>query len=317
VTIWQTWRQTFRSEPRRLRAYEGARLEDIARLGTLAEAWGRVKANNGGPGGDGVTIAELAPEIESSLEELSKSLLGEVYKPQKIRRAFIKKANGGRRPLSIPAVIDRVAQTAAMLALEPEMDVRMSETSLAYRVGRGPPQAIRAVEAGFAQRLGWTVDADIKSYFDTIWHRQLMTDLAIWIDDERILRLLLKWLRTFGWRGRGVAQGAPISPLLANLYLHPFDRLMAVNGWRVVRYADDFVVQTTNEVAARRALKDVERLLRGRGLALNMEKTRIVGPDKPLVFLGVALRTSTVVSGDIGQALPTIGTDKTDDRGAL
>lgn len=114
-----------------------------------------------------------------------------------------------------------------MLAIEPELDSRMSETSLAYRVGRGPPQAIKAVETAFAEGLGWTVDADIKSYFDTIWHRQLMTDLAIWIDDERILRLVLKWLRTFGWRARGVAQGAPISPLLANLYLHPVDRLMA------------------------------------------------------------------------------------------
>jgi len=200
-------------------------MEDIASLETLAEAWSRVRANKGGPGGDGVTIAELAPDIERSLEALSKSLLAETYRPHKIRRAFIWKASGGKRPLSIPAVIDRVAQTAAMLALEPEMDQRMSETSLAYRVGRGVPEAIRAVEAAYAAGLGWTVDADIKSYFDTIWHRQLMTDLAIWIDDERILRLLLRWLRTFGWRGRGVAQGAPISPLLANLYLHPVDRL--------------------------------------------------------------------------------------------
>ena len=125
-----------------------------------------------------------------------------------------------------------------------------------------------------------------------------MTDLAIWIDDERILRLLLKWLRTFGWRGRGVAQGAPISPLLANLYLHPFDRLMAVNGWRVVRYADDFVVQTANEAAAKRALKDVERLLRGRGLALNMQKTRIVGPEVPFPFLGSTLRSSQSIPLD-------------------
>ena len=290
MTVWQTWRQAFRTDPKRLRVYEGTRLEDIARVETLAEAWGRVRANKGGPGGDGVTIAELAPEIERSLEALSAALLGETYRPHKIRRAFIKKANGGRRPLSIPAVIDRVAQTAAMLALEPEMDARMSETSLAYRIGRGPPQAIKAVEAAFAEGLIWTVDADIKSYFDTIWHRQLMTDLAIWVDDERILRLMLRWLRTFGWRGRGVAQGAPISPLLANIYLHPFDRLMAVNGWRVVRYADDFVVMTESLSNAKRAMKDVERLLRGRGLALNAEKTRIVPPDQPLLFLGQTLR---------------------------
>lgn len=292
MTVWQTWRQAFRSRPKRMRVYEGTRLEDIASLETLAEAWSRVRANKGGPGGDGVTIAELAPAIEGSLEALSAALLAETYKPMKIRRAFIRKANGGKRPLSIPAVIDRVAQTAAMLALEPEMDARMSETSLAYRVGRGPPQAIKAVEVAFAEGLTWTLDCDIKSYFDTIWHRQLMTDLAIWIDDERILRLLLKWLRTFGWRGRGVAQGAPISPLLANLYLHPFDRLMAMNGWRMVRYADDFVVLAASEKEAAKAQKDVERFLRGRGLELNRDKTRLVPPREDLVFLGQTVRAT-------------------------
>jgi group II intron reverse transcriptase/maturase len=287
VTVWQTWRQTFRAEkPTRLRVYEGARLEDIARVEALAEAWGRVRANKGGPGGDGVTIQELAPEIERSLEELSATLLAETYRPHKIRRVFIRKPSGGMRPLSIPAVIDRVAQTAAMLALEPEMDARMSEASLAYRVGRGVPQAIAALDAGHNAGLVWTVDCDIEKYFDTIWHRQLMTDLAIWIDDERILRLLLRWIRTFGWRGRGVAQGAPISPLLANLYMHPVDRLMATMGWRMIRYADDFVVLTASEGEAKRALADIERYLRGRGLALNREKTKIVPPGKEIVFLG-------------------------------
>ena len=295
MTVWQSWRQAFRAEPKRLRVYEGARLEDIARVETLAEAWGRVRANKGGPGGDGVTIGELAPDIEQSLEELSKALLAETYRPQKTRRAFIRKANGGLRPLSIPAVIDRVAQTAAMLAIEPEMDARMSDTSLAYRIGRGPPHAIKAVEAAHNAGSVWTVDADIKSYFDSIWHRQLMTDLAIWIDDERILRLLLRWLRTFGWRGRGVAQGAPISPLLANLYLHPVDRLMATMGWHMIRYADDFVVLTASAGEASRALRDAERYLRGRGLILNREKTRIVPPGTEFVFLGQTLRATPVV----------------------
>jgi group II intron reverse transcriptase/maturase len=292
VTLWQTWRQAFRAAPRRARICEGARLEEIARVETLAEAWGRVRANKGGPGGDGVTIDDLAAGIELSLEDLSKKLLGETYRPRKLRRAFIRKASGGKRLLSIPAVIDRVAQTAAMLVLEPEMDARMSETSLAYRVGRGPPLAIAAVQSAFAEGLVWTVDADIENYFASVWHRQLMTDLAIWIDDERILRLILRWLRTFGWRGRGIAQGAPISPILANLYLHPFDRLMAVNGWHVVRYADDFVVLTASAPEAERALKDVARLLRGRGLALNREKTRIVAPGEPVHFLGHALTAS-------------------------
>jgi retron-type reverse transcriptase len=117
-----------------------------------------------------------------------------------------------------------------------------------------------------------------------------MTDLAIWIDDERILRLLLKWLNTFGRRGRGVAQGAPISPLLANIYLHPVDRLMSTMGWRMVRFADDFVVLGASQAEAVRALRDVERLLKCRGLAINPEKTRIVAPGEEYVFLGRRLR---------------------------
>ena len=119
-----------------------------------------------------------------------------------------------------------------------------------------------------------------------IWHRQLMTELAFRIDDERILRLLSRWFRTFGWRGRGVAQGAPISPLLANLYLHPVDRLMATKGWRMIRFADDFVVLTASERDAKLAMEKVSRLLRGRGLELNKEKTRIVPPGEEFRFLG-------------------------------
>jgi CRISPR-associated protein Cas1 len=132
-----------------------------------------------------------------------------------------------------------------------------------------------------------------------------MTDLAIWIDDERILRLMLRWLRTFGRRGRGVAQGAPISPLLANLYLHPFDRLMAVAGWRMVRYADDLLVLAAGEAEAKRALKDVERLLRGRGLTLSRDKTRIVAPGKSFRFLG-----QTLVAGS-GPLVPLSGPEGT------
>ena len=121
--------------------------------------------------------------------------------------------------------------------------------------------------------------------------------------------MILRWLRTFGWRGRGIAQGATISPLLANLYLHPFDRLMAVNGWYVVRYADDFVVLTKSETEAKRALKDVGRLLRGRGLELNPEKTRIVGPSEPLRFLGRTLVAMPAVAMELAPSAvdPSLG----------
>lgn len=294
MTLWQTWRQAFRDTPRRVRVFEGARLEDIARFEVLAEGWSRVRANKGGPGVDGVTIDEIAPHIEGVIERLSKSILLESYRPHRLRRAFLRKPSGGRRPLSIPTVVDRIVQTSAMLALEPALDARMAETSHAYRVGRGTDAALVAIHKARGQGFCWTVDADIKSYFDTIWHRQLMTDLAIWIDDERILRLLLLWVRTFGYRGRGIAQGSPISPLLANLYLHPVDRLMAMSGWAMIRYADDFVIAVRDRPAAVRALSDVRRYLRGRGLALNDSKTRIVPPGETVVFLGRAISTPPV-----------------------
>lgn len=284
MTSWQAWRHAFRSRTPRKTACEGARLEDIASVETLAEAWSRVRANKGGPGGDGVTIAELAPCIDGELRALNIALLTARYRPRKLRRVPIPKADGERRWLAIPSIIDRIAQTAAVVALIPGIDARMSETSWAYRPGRGVPDALSAVEAAFADGFRWVVDADIKHYFDNVPHCRLMEDLAIWIDDERVIELISLWLASFG--KRGIAQGAPISPLLANMYLHPLDRLIVAAGHRVVRYADNFVVLARNETAAKEALVLAQRLLRMRGLMLNNAKTRIVLPGEASVFLG-------------------------------
>ena len=302
MTLWRKWRQGFRALPKRVIAFEGPRLEDIANLNALAEAWGRVRANKGGPGGDGVTIESITPFIDRELERLRDDMLMESYRPRPLRRAAIRKPNGSMRHLAIPAIIDRVAQTAVLIVLEPHLDERMSEASWAYRPGRSVDQAIAAVGAARAAGFIWTVDADIANYFESISHRQLKNDLTIWIDDERILRLLAKWLRTFGWRGRGVAQGAPISPLFANLYLHPLDRQVRAQGAEIVRYADDFVVLVRTAGAARRILRDTERQLRYRGLALNRDKTRIVAPEEELIFLGQRLRRHRVLSNSAEMA---------------
>jgi CRISPR-associated protein Cas1 len=286
MTSWQDWRRAFRSREKRKAACEGPRLEDIANLEALAEAWSRVRANKGGPGADGVTIEALAPVVERELERLSADLLAERYRPAAPRQALIRKPSGGARRLTIPAVVDRIAQTAALIILEPHLDQHMSEASWAYRPGRGVPQAIAAAEAARAAGFAWTVDADIEGYFDAIPHRELKADLTIWLDDERVLRLLAKWLRAFGWRGRGIAQGAPISPLFANLYLHPLDRQFGMEGAVLVRYADDFIILARSAGEARQALRAVARRLRHRGLKLNSAKTRIVPPGEELTFLG-------------------------------
>jgi group II intron reverse transcriptase/maturase len=297
--LWQTWRTVFQKKGNSVNVYDGPRLETITNIETLAEAWRRVRANKGSHGGDGVTIAKLGGEIDGALNGLSVALRKETYRPHKIRRVSMLKKNGRRRILAIPSVIDRVAQTAAILAINPHIDQRMSDKSFGYRAGRSVQDAIEAVKTAYAAGHTWTIDADIECYFDAILHRQLMADLAIWIDDERVLRLLSVWLRTFGDRGRGIAQGAPISPLLSNIYFHPIDRMMATKYYPMVRYADDFVVLASNSCEAKHALIDVERLLRARGLSLNRNKTRILPPGSEFCFLGY-----NICAGRKSQAIP-------------
>jgi CRISPR-associated protein Cas1 len=206
------------------------------------------------------------------------------YRPGRLRRIPISKQDGGRRWLAIPPLIDRIGQVAALIALGPGIDARMSETSWAYRPGRGVDDALAAVDAAFDDGFRWIVDADIKRYFDSVQHLRLLEDVSIWIDDERIIDLISLWLASFG--ARGIAQGAPISPLLANMFLHPLDRLIAAEGHRVVRYADDFLVLSRDRRSAKQALGLAQRLLGTRGLKLNRAKTRILAPGETLIFLG-------------------------------
>jgi group II intron reverse transcriptase/maturase len=242
-------------------------------------------------------LEELEAHIDPALERLGRALIAGIYRPGKLRGSFITKADGGSRALRIPAVIDRVAQTAALIVLEPEMDRRMSEASWGYRRRRSVADAIRVIEDAYAAGLVWTVDADIERFFENVRHRQLLADLAMWIEDERILRLISMWLRSFNWRGLGIAQGAPISPLLANVYLHPLDRLVTSHGHRIVRYADDFVVLTATRREAKAAQKQVGRVLDARGLRLSRTKTKIMLPGTPYRFLG---QTLCAPAGNIG-----------------
>ncbi len=258
----------------------------IADAATLMAAWRRVRHNNGSAGGDGVTIAAFERRLQIEIGQLSRRLLDGTYRPRSLRRVAMRKPDGGVRRLAVPSVADRVVQTAMAMVCGPELDARFCASSHAYRPEHGVPGAIESLARAMRAGRRHIVDIDIKSFCDSIPHLRLMQELAIWMDDERVLRLVALWLRGFSMKGRGVAQGAPVSPLLSNLYLHPLDRLLSAAGHASIRYADDIVIACRSMREAKGAMRFMRRHLRAMGLRLNNAKTSILRPGEPFVFLG-------------------------------
>lgn len=248
--------------------------------------WERVWRNQGAAGGDGVTASVFSVRAPERIAALSSALRDGGYRPGPLRRVHIPKPKGGVRRLTIPCVADRIAQSAVAQALGAELDAEMEEGSYAYRPGRGVADAVRHVERLRADGFVWTLDADIDDFFDTIPIDALMRRLARSVSEGPLLELVGLWLEQGAEIGRGVAQGSPLSPLLANLYLDDLDEALSGKGLRIVRYADDFVVLARDRPAAEAARGKVERLLAEHGLALDKDKTRIRGYDDSLKFLG-------------------------------
>ena len=263
---------------------------------TLERAFERVKANGGASGVDHQTIEDFERHLDSNLDRLSGQLQDGTYEPSSVRRTWIPKpGRDEERPLGIPTVEDRIVQMACLIVLEPIFEHAFAERSYGFRPNRGAKDALRRVQTQLEDEKGWVVDADLKSYFDTIPHDQLIERLEEDVSDRSLLDLLECFLKQEvvedgeSWQPeQGTPQGGVISPLLANLYLDALDHLMAERGYEMVRYADDFVILCESREEAEQALELVEQWTSAHGLRLHPDKTRLVeaSSDQGCTFLG-------------------------------
>lgn len=263
---------------------------------TLAVAWEKVRANGGASGVDGESVERFEARREEYLAELSEALRRGSYQPQAVRRVEIPKGDGRMRPLGIPTVKDRVVQTAMKLVVEPIFETKFLPTSYGFRPGRGCKDALREVDRLLGEGFAVVVDADLKGYFDSIPHGKLMERVEAHISDGRLVALLRSYLEQDIFDGlqswtptEGTPQGAVMSPLLANLYLHALDERMRDRGHRMVRYADDFVVLCRSREEAEAALAEVREWVQANGLTLHPDKTHIGDwrqPGEGFEFLG-------------------------------
>ena len=277
-------------------------IDKVHPVRTLSAAFHQVAVNQGAAGVDRVTIAMFEDGLDQNLENLREELRKGTYQPQSIRRHSIPKPGSQEtRPLGIPAVRDRVVQTALRMVLEPIFERDFAEHSYGFRPHRGCKDALRRVEE--LLKAGYTsiVDADLKSYFDTIPHDRLMALVGEKVSDGRILTLTEAFLKQGVLDGlqewtpeMGSPQGAVVSPLLSNIYLNPLDHLMAREGFEMVRYADDFVILCRSPDEASRALDTVQRWTAAAGLTLHPTKTRIVdAKEEAFDFLGYRFENDT------------------------
>jgi RNA-directed DNA polymerase len=274
-------------------------VDKVYKRKNLELAWSKVKSNAGAAGIDGQSIEAFEAQLDEQLDRMHAELRDGTYQPLPVRQRLIPKAGqpDKYRPLSIPSSYDRVCQQALLNRLEPIFEPVFDDASFGYRRGRATKDALRKVWGEIAEGSEWIVDADLKNFFGLVDHDKLLTLVNQRVSDGRVLRLIDqmlkagcmaegKWLET----GQGTPQGGVVSPILSNILLTPFDWEMRKRGYRLTRYADDWVVTCRTRVEAQRALVDAKKILTALGVTLNEEKTHIVHLSYGFEFLGYKIK---------------------------
>jgi len=271
-------------------------LERILHKDNLNAAYKRVKQNGGAAGVDGMTVDEMLPYLREHREELIASIRGGWYKPQPVRRVEIPKPDGGVRLLGVPTVIDRMVQQAMVQVLQPVFEPTFSGSSYGFRPKRNAQQAITKAKEYYEEGYTHVVDIDLAKYFDTVNHDTLLGLVEREVKDKAVLKLIRKFLKSgvmanglISPTSEGTPQGGNLSPLLSNIYLTEFDRMLESRGHKFVRYADDCNIYVKSRRAAERVMESCVKFLEGKlKLKVNREKSSVGSPMK-LKFLGFSL----------------------------
>ena len=276
----------------------------------LDEALRRVKVNKGAPGIDEMPVSKLDEYFKAHKDEIKTSIMEMKYKPLPVRRVYIPKSNGKKRPLGIPTAVDRVIQQAVAQVLSQIYDSSFSENSYGFRSNRSAHDAIDKVLEYLNEGYEWVIDLDIEKYFDTVNHDKLISILREKVNDKTTLHLIRSFLRAGVMENGltspteiGVPQGGPLSPILSNIYLDKFDKELEERGLRFVRYADDCDIFVKSEMSANRVMKSVTSWLeRKLFLKVSATKTKVVRPNDSN-FLGFTFWKKIKTAGNVNLAV--------------
>src|SRR5579863_8714231 len=268
-------------------------MEEVCERGNRRAALKRVRANQGSPGIDGMTVDELPGYLEQHWPAIREQLLSGTYEPKPVKRVEIPKPDGGVRKLGIPTVVDRLVQQMVQQVLQKQWDPTFSEHSYGFRPGRSTKQAVAQAQQYIAEGYDWCVDFDLEKFFDRVNHNKLMAAIAKRVGDKRLLKLIRAFLDAGVMEGglvspsvEGTPQGGPLSPLLSNLVLDELDRELERRGHRFVRYADDSNIYVRSERAGQRVMESVKRFITEKlKLKVNESKSAAAQPQERK-FLG-------------------------------